>query len=566
MAASYRAVAGWLVHDIVRTLRLRLLALACLGVAVIFARIATYGGFLLYLRSAVSDEPAMLPWIGVSLPEVGIEVWAPTVLAAGLVLGALIYAEVQTRVALSSSYALDAMERAIDTLAASDFEARGRNLTYREKVRLLGSDSWAMMRAAFPMLTTILPVNQLIVATALLVAMSWEMALVIVAIGIVYIAPFFVLNRRVARASHQRQMSMPAFKGDVAEALDAIAYPQYRAANAQRARRILLDGAALREAIGSYRVIRTTSGAVTFLNSVALALVMLVLMLYVSRAGTDIVVIGIVAYGVVLLHAYAAANTITSQIAAFNRFFPQFRRYVAVLAQDKQKDGTAAVRRPLRLRLGPGKSLPGSLSSLVLTPNMVLLAIQPRRLSGRTLDEWLTGIDLGAARRDAVFFSPPASDLPDLPLHQIGGAGLEPLLALSPVASCVAELPQGLETRWRAITAAPPTLALALAVAPALAAAPPPGAILVDGRSWNVVSEEVRAQFRDLFAGTAWLIAGGAPTADVTHFLFADESGPIGMGDRAWGLRTMQKMTERPVRVLRTAATMDYEDLDEEMD
>lgn len=567
LAASYRAVAGWLVGDIVGTLRWGIAGLACLGVAVIVARIVTYGGFLLFLRSAVTGESTTIPWIDVTLPDVGVGVWVLAILISGLVLGGLIYAEVQMRAALSTRYALDAMRRAFDAFATSTFEGRGGNLDYREKVRLLGSDSWAMMRAAFPLLTTILPINQLFVATILLFAMSWEMAVVIVVIGLLYVAPFFVLNRRVAQASHQRQMSIPMLKREVTDALDVIAYPQYRAANIERGRRTLLDGEGLRQAIASYHVIRTTSGAVTLLNSVALALVMLVLMLYVSRAGSDIVLIGIVAYGMVLLHAYAAANTITSQIAAFNRFFPQFRRYVAILARrDAAGERGQASRSRLRLKLGAGAPLAGSLPSLVLEPGIVLLAIQPRRLTARTLNEWLAGIGVAPARRGDIFLAPRSRELPDRSLCEIGGSAIRRLLALRGVDESVADLPQGPETRWNSIEAPSPTLALAFAVAPALAAQTPPSAIVVPARSWNAVAEEVRAGFRDAFSETAWVIAGGEPSAEVTHILFADESGPIGMGDRDWGIRAMRKMADLPVATSLGAAAMDADDIEGEME
>jgi hypothetical protein len=541
MTFSYWNVASWLVRDVIRTLRFKLGGQIVLTLAVTLSKVCTFGGFLLFLHGYTSGEPVTIPLMKVSLPSSNLVAWGLLIFTSAAVMGALGYLEARLRVQLASSYAISAMRRALDALSSGRFDGRtGPELSHGFKVRLLAGDSLAMMRAALPILTVILPIIQLIVAAAILFAMSWELAIAIVSLGILYAIPFYGINRWMLAAMRGRPQQRQAFKSAVQNALREIAFPQYRDVTRGRAQDIVFGPPHVYDQFKSFLTVRTTRDAVSFLSSAFLAVFMLILIYYLSLLNSQSALVGIATYGIVLFQAYASANMIAGQVAAFNRFLPQFRRYADVLSQSENTPEAESVDQApvLRFKASASNRLPGSLPSMMPEPGQVCAVVHPLRLSFRTKEAWLSAIGAGRNKTIRPFLVPAVADMPDLPLRDLiqgGTAAAE----LPFVAEFVSRLPSGDQTQWRrAVEQMPVEISLPLLVAPALRQNV--NVILLDNRNYVGASLECRSAVKALFPNAVWLVNATWPVLlvpeDATQVVLLTDDGIVGLGDREWGV------------------------------
>ena len=552
MAASYWNVASWLVADIVRTLRLRIALLVGVSVAVTLSKVVTFGGFLLFLNSYVASKPIVIPKVDIEIPSVDPMYWGLGILISGLVMGGLSYLEAYTRVRLAADYGLSAMRRAFDAFSRSDFEIRNpKSRSFQFKLRLMGGDAWAMIRAGMPLLGSILPLIQLATAAVILFLMSWHLALIIAMLGILYLVPFYFINRRVIAAGRRRLQTMPEFRSVVLQSLTDIAFPPFRKAMKDRAKDRLFRSDYLYGQVNSFLTIRTIKGTVTFLSTAFLALFMFVMILYVTYIGTESALIGLAAYSIVLLHAYDSANKLSGQIASFNRFLPQFRRFVDILAREGQPLDPEPTPRPPALRLSAPRRdlLPGSLETLSLQPGKLYRIVQPTTLSLRAVDIWLSGIGIGGHKRLRPFLVPSPADVPNLTLRELVDIGAtetsDPasaqILALPFVVDFLAQLPDKLDTAWHDARAQmPEAVALAFCVFPALATGA--NTILIGSRTFKKISKDQLASVTEQVPDAAWLFdvdTGGLPDNlpdDGAFIALATEAGIVGLGAREWAI------------------------------
>lgn len=549
-AASYLSAASWLVKDIFTTLRLRIVFLVGLSFAVTGSKVVTFGGFLLFLKHFISAEPITVPKLGYQLP-VDPFLWGPVILISGLVMGALIYIESHLRVSYATKYGLDAAERVFNVIARPDFEARfPRKNSYKYKQRLLVADSLAMMRAAMMILGCILPIMQLVTAAFILVTMSWHLALVIVAMSILYLVPFYFINRRVVRAARRRLENMPELKSAVAQSLKDIAFPPFRPLLRERAKTNLFDDSVFKKNFDDFTIIRTVKGAVTFLSTTFLALFMLIVIVYITKIGASAALIGIAAYALVLIHAYDSANKLSGLVATFNRFFPQFKRIVDALAMPIPMEAPQSARQPVvRIGVARADTLQGSQDAVSLLSGHQYSIVQPMLLGYRTRDEWLAVIGLDRSKQARPYLVPSPADVPDLTLRDIlraGDAGAnadqtERVLALPFVAELVAGLTAGLDTPWSAVALRmPPPVALAFLVAPA--ANMNANAILIGSKTVGGLSDEQMSAISGLVPDASWLLdvdSAGVPDnlpETATCVVLATDEGVVGIGPHDWAV------------------------------
>lgn len=580
MAASYFNVARWLVRDLVRTLQFRILLLFGLTFAVIFSKAITFGGFLLFLNSYIANKPVIIPKIGVSLTPDPM-IWAPAILAAGSLMGMLSYLEARCRLQLASNYATDAMRRVLLAFSETDIERRSRqDLTHSFKARLLARGSLCMMRAAMMVMGCMLPVIQLAASAVIMLIMSWQLTAAIMMLGLLYIVPFYFINRRMMRATRRRVETGAEFRSDVHDALTAVAFPQYRQASRERAQEIMFGNDRVRELFGLFIAVRTTKDAVGFLSSVFLALFMFVIIIYVAEVDSQSAFIGFAAYAVVLLHAYASANLIARQIAAFNRFLPEVRQYAEVLSLNGAVPRMSSRLPVLRPNIEKESLLPGSLEAIMLQAGHIYGVVQQLALTYRTKEAWLGILGLARSNRLHSFLVPSRSDIPDLKLRAIVQGALSetseeavlPVLEIPFVADFISKLPAGLDTTWRQ---ASESMSDDVAFALSIAAAPSMGcnAILVTAKAFSSMTPEHRATLMTALPGMLWLldvnaeaIAETLPDEEGTYVVLATEEGILGLGNRAWAMAAIAANPGRfgkRSKKTGTDALIDDEELDE---
>jgi ABC-type multidrug transport system fused ATPase/permease subunit len=328
---AYRGTAGWLIRDFVRVLRFRLALHALLSAAVVVARFATFGGFLLYAQEKVTGTPLAIGGISVEVLH-NPQFLLPIVFLSALAMSVLGFFEARYRIALASDYSGSIIRRILEKLASRSPKASAY-LSRRSKqyvVRLLGGDAWSVMRAALPVLGAVLPAIQLLVASGIMLMLSWLLSLMLGLLLLAYIAPYYLLNRRIVRASREREEVLPGFRRaslSVVNSLDTVTTDAARKAAIDD----FMNGKSFHASRENFSVLRTTNAAVRSLNGIFLALFLVVLVGFVEWFEPQNVMISLLVYAVVLLHAYTALNALTGAAVAFNRFLPQFSRCTALL-------------------------------------------------------------------------------------------------------------------------------------------------------------------------------------------------------------------------------------------
>lgn len=547
----YWRTGGWLVGDIVRRLALRIAALLALNVAAMAARIATFGGFIAFVHLQSADTVAGGAWFQYLPPASNLAAWCLLILGAGIAMGLLGYFEARYRLVLGADYSTSAMRRALDIVSA-----HGAELEYlwqrspRYISRLVSSDSALLMRAVMPVVGSVRPLVQLLSAAAILVLMSWQLALLIALFALAYLVPYMYLSQRVIRIAREREQNpvLAALSHMIDHLVRCLRYPQFGGGIAHDNIARVLSSEALKERLRLTIDLRTNKSVVQLLNSVFIALFIVAFLLGMDRFGPGAGAAALLAFALALVHAYQAANQLTSQLAGFNRFYPPCDRIVELLRHPEWKErpaprGTSP--RPVVLTVRRAdERLPGSAPRLELRPRGQYLVLQPGRPGIHNLQRWIANLrarnTLGGG---AVMVLPPERDFPEATVGELlrGGAvsadALAPLLALPWLKLWLESLPRGLDTPWsEAAGGADAAIRAAVAAAPAL----PSGQrhLLLHVDAWERIEPSRRADLVACFADACWLIGstrpGQVPDLAFDQVVVATRAGIIGIGDRAW--------------------------------
>lgn len=545
-----------MVIDIVRVLGWRIGAMVGLSMAMVAARVATFGGFIAYVHGRTSGETGSAEWLSYLPPVSETGLWALFIFVSGIAMGVLGYLETRYRLATGVTYSISVMRRVLEMLAS-----RGDELDYlwkrspRYLTSVVAGDSGILVRAVLPIVSSIQPLVQFAAAGAILAVMSWQLALVIVGFGICYVLPYMNLNRRVIRTARamEENRATAAVPRAVDDLVRRLRYPQYGGQVASDGIDSLVTSDALRDRLKVTMVLRTNTSIIQLLNSAFISLFIVTFLFAVDWFEPGRATVQMLAYATALVHAYNAANQLTSNVAVFNRFFSRFDRIVEILRHPELRGAPPAgtrTRAPKQVTLRPTAAarLKDSAARVALEPDAGYLVLQPQMASVANLGQWLLNLrfprDLAPG---ALFLVPPPRDLPEATVAQMltgthapTPEALEmakPLLSLEWVANWVQSLPQGLDTHWSALDPKPGHgISLALGVAPALQERP--RYIVLPGELWRCVLESYRTDIMRCIPGASWLVSSNrpAPMAELPfeQVIVATQSGVTGIGSSQW--------------------------------
>lgn len=522
-AQYYRSYAGWMIADLYRTLRRRVLQLVVLGILAVTTRALTFGILIAFLRALADGAGARIR--GVPLPPVrtarDVLLWTAALVLAAALMAATQFLEARRRVRLGEDYARSLVRRVHGAIARRQADRDADELDLPTVRRLIGG-SGLLVRAVQPALAPLVPVLTAMVALAVLLWLDAFLTVLLAVLGLAYVIPFYRLNRLVVQASRSRDRNLRAYRRETRRAARAALLPQFAPLADDPLPGAYLDSGAVRDRVVVFRSLLLNRGRVGALNNATFgAALVLVLVLGVARrASADDALAQLVTFAVCLRVAWGAVQQVTVAVAGFSRFLPQYAQYVDLLSGADDVAPTAApgaqTTPELRIRTAPEAALGDVPVHVDLHDGVMLLLSRPvpQAVDARALWRRLTGAPL--PRRAVVVEDPVV--LPDLPLRQLldpSGTGddVEGAAALLGLDVAVRHLPDRDATRWDdAVERLPAGASTLVALAPALTL--PADVAVVPLVGWDGLDEHVRARFRAAWHGALVLVAP-RPPADV---------------------------------------------------
>lgn len=495
-----------------------------LGGVAVGTRVLTFAIAILFLRGLASGAPVRLRGV-VELPPPrdpgDIALWAAAlVVSAGLMAFSQL-AEARLRIRLGQEYARSLVER-IYRLLQHRLD-RSQDPPTAAQVRRLFGGSAVLTRTVQPALAPLVPALTILVALAAMVWLDPVVTSLMVVLGLAYLVPFYRMNRRIVAASRRRERLSNEYREITRSAASAALHPQYRRLLGGPLPEAHLNAPAVVERGKLFGGFMLNRRRVTALNnaSFGVALLLLVALGLTRRTSTGEALTQLITYTVLLRLSYGSAQHITTSVAGFNRFLPQFSIYVDFLTEAEQTPTAAAPAEPrtlIEIPPDPGARADGQLRlfDIVDLPDQVDLAKSVVLCIGAPppradlLSPWWRSLTGGHPPKGLSLVEDPPS-LPDLPLHELlapdgGDDDLEPLLRRLGVAKELSRLPDGLATRYSACAGR-----LSRAAHRALALAPSwtlPAQVTVMPLSWW---EQLDEAARSSLPGGVVLVAARPP-------------------------------------------------------
>lgn len=430
-ARFYYHTAGWLFMDLCRQYWGSMLLLLLASAAAAVGRIATFAGLVGGLTHLISSDPtsASLPLPGFDLlPALSIPILGGALFVVATIAAVSRLFEARITVRLGQRYAQLAMERVVDALARGHHgllpEDRETGETTQLR-RLVGGDALILVRAVQSITGLVFPLSLLLASVAAALFLSWPLTAAFLLISPLYGLIFVRLNRRVARASDRRDRQAPAFRRATTSVTNALALPQFASRIGHHLGHEHVYSRRASQRLGNLEDLLMNRYRVQFLNSTLIAVAILLIFAYIALLGSpdtaDLARFAM--FAVALRFGSTAANGVSTALAGFSRFLPQFQSYVAFYRSipDSALPSPSPEGRAPRA-IGPLSNPPDlGQTELELGKGRIIFVCDHHALSPQRLPIWwriLTGEPL----RPDVFLIPQPGELPDIPLvHLLTG-------------------------------------------------------------------------------------------------------------------------------------------------
>lgn len=559
--ARYRSSAGWLLWDLARTLPGHILVLAVTSAAAIAARTATFSLLALFVRglSAPDQAAERVSLGGVKIPVPDPHLVPVLLVVAAAFMSLMLLVDSVLRVRVAKAYSLHASREVLGLLTSGVARPYAEAVSQRDRQyvrRLIDADVITLVRALRPILSILVPAGEFVVAAVVMTMIAPPLSAGVAGLVLVYLIPYAILNRRVMRASRDRETIEPTAHRQAIRVVEAVNSAQYAGALRTRVARAYLGGDLLRERLHVLEVLLLNRRIIGSLNGFFLVLVLALLVGVIVTGAEDPVAVG--AFGLLVSYAFNRLNATTKYLAAFNRFLPQFERYVTF--RREAAGGTpaaAAAGAAIGRRALPGPVLDASETAVALVPGTVVLAVQPYPVDWTTVTSWWAELPRSDGHGDAPTPIVPPDMLPPVPLAELLGAGnvasLPPraleLLALEPVRAEWERLRPVAERPWPELEESTSyDLRMVVALAPIVAADAP--VVVVPLAAWERLSGETRAALAGSMRDRSVVLTSQSVFVklppEVTHVVLMNEERLIGIGDRRWFEGLMAAPTLHP--------------------
>lgn len=429
---EYLDLVSWLVPDIYRHGRGRVLGVVLLSTIGVAARAATIGSMLLYINARATGNPLVLG--GLTLPtEASLPVfalWGSVALGfAALTIAASYRADVVI-FRIAQSYMEMAVARVLKHHAA------GRELDLPEDIEtksskpialMLRGDTYRLIRVVVQTLGILLPLITLAASAAVLIVTNWTLTAALLPAVLIYSYGMGVVNRSVLRDSQKRQFARQHLTQDVNAILRNVDGTRYPSNGAPDWLETYPDRSWLQEAMGAFRGIILSKKRVAYLSDafqgVALLLIVMVFGTMVASDANSWT--ELLTYLMALGYGTRSMGRASKCVTAANRFIPQVRRYV--LFMQAQPPTVATPRDPADVGIFHFEAreprLPGSLDKLEARPGQALWCISRGSTRNENLGELFVALAGGnpneARRIEAETFF--LRGVPPLPARTIRG-------------------------------------------------------------------------------------------------------------------------------------------------
>jgi ABC-type multidrug transport system fused ATPase/permease subunit len=427
---EYLDLVSWLIPDVFRHGRGRVVSVVLLSTIGVAARAATIGSMLLYINARATGTPLILG--GVTLPTHAsaavFALWGALALGfAALTIAASYRADVII-FRIAQSYMEMAVQRVLRHHAAGreidlpeDLETRSS----KPIALMLRGDTYRLVRVVVQTLGILMPLITLAASAAVLIATNWMLTAFLLPALAIYSYGVGLVNRAVLRDSQKRQFARQHLTRDVNAILRTLDGTRYPSNGAPEWLASYPERSWLQEAMSAFRGIILSKKRVAYLSDgfQGIALLLIVMVFGTMIAGETTSWAVLLTYLMGLGYATRSMGRASKCVTAANRFIPQVRHYVLFMQthppavappRDRSSDGVFhfEAREP---------RLPGSLDMLEARPGQVMWCISRGRTSNGSLGELLFALsdgDPNEARRieSETFFLRGVPPLPARPL------------------------------------------------------------------------------------------------------------------------------------------------------
>lgn len=532
--AIYKRTGSWMVKDVIQAIKGKLFVVILLSAAQVGAQVCSIGLFLIIVQSLVEGEAKVFKFYNFSIEFSASAGWISLIFVFGISTALLTYFEALYKNKVASLYSLNAMTRVLKIFSQPDPFLSGllnrERLTNNGKlIKLMMSGNSHITRATLSLLSIFIPIMMLMVATPILMIISWKITLFLPALLFFYVLPYFFLNRHLVRISRNIEENSKEVKLKIKKLILDISQEQYSGISKKNSHNDYLNSDAMQKRILGLQFIRTISNALQGLNFLFLVIFMVIVIIVAKYSSSENTLIELFTYTVVMFQAFAALSKLTSYAVVFNKFLPRIERYAEILQPDQRtqkrsiKFSQNATSFPIFQLAKNQPCVSNSLDKIKLESGMICSVMGSKASTKNRIDIFLN--ELGGARafrlkRPFLVFS---NMLHSTNKHQDQHIAVRHMLALPengegdiPVnitrmleTRCIQQalsmLPQGLDTKFNDHSSdVSPALNFAITIANGLARNAK--VIILPFDVWEAIPQTDLSEICMSIKNTAWMV------------------------------------------------------------
>ena len=430
----------WMMMDIRRSAKGLYGRIVAFSVLSVCARLGAIGSFMVYVNAQLKAQPIVLA--GVELPsDTGLWtllIWGSAAFLLASATGLSTYLADVTSFRMSR----EAMRRVVDRAMVIIAAGQNRPLAMGDQFGLtkatrkaLTGDALMYMRAMLVLGGVAIPLTTFVVAAAVLMKLNLQLTLILVPVLMIYVIPFYALNRAVATASRSYEECRQHRAGVLTRLLDFASQTQYPGVTRPVWTELYQADPSVRGSMDAFRGIILARRRVAFLQDGFFGVILLVILVAFGSflLSEDFAWIPVLAYFVALRFAVTGMGGTAAVVTAVNRFAPQLNRLNEFLSLDMEAAavGIDPEAKSWTFRTaGPG--LDGSALSVKPQPGDFIACIDPCPTDSYRLIEFCQRL-LGTSNQTkcnrllgAMFYCGDVRSFPGLPIVQILTGEREP--------------------------------------------------------------------------------------------------------------------------------------------
>lgn len=580
-------IVGWFLTDIRRNAKGLFVIIFALSVLGVFARLAAIGSFMIYVNAQQKSQPIILG--GVELPSD--TEWPTLLLWGSAVLGLAITTGIATYLANVATFrmAREAMRRVVDramtVVAAGQTRplpvADGVTVTAASRKALMG-DAMMFMRAMLVFGSVAVPLVTFCVSIGVLFKFNAQLTLILAPVLVIYVVPFYRLNRTIAKASRAYEQRRQRGAGVLGRLLTFASQTQYPGITRPAWADLHRSEPKGQSPMDAFRWIILSRRQVSALQDVFLGVVLFALLIVFGLflASDRVAWMPLLVYLIALRYAIQGMGQTASAVVTINRFAPQILRLKGFASLDVEAAGVG-IDEEAKLwtfhAAQPG--LNGSAHSAKPQPGDVVACIDGCPIDSYRLVEFCRRL-LGTANRrkcnrllGAMFYCGDVRSFPGLSVVQLLTGEREPSATTVDEAKRVLDrfgvlheieaLPSGMETTLgpESTEGLSPLCRYALCLVPGVRSSRQ--YFVLDWKPLARMGSEARqAVFQLLSDRIVMLVSIGAPVdllSQASLVVVLDESTISGIGDAQW-FGALEDESQRRLQSVETASGLDEEE------